>query len=296
MNDRDGTALLIGYGSIGQKRCRILRDFGWLVTVMESSGDRRLQAFADGFKDVWSAFPITWSGSVAFVCSPPKNHAEHAIACLEAGHHVFIEKPLAHTLADARRICDVANNRHVMVGCNYRFGNKLIMPRDAIRSLDIALEYDLAAARPNWRDTYVNDPVQGGIVLDSGVHAIDLARVMVGPIKLVYGYSVPSSLGGLYDNTAEITLLHANGILSRLHLSWTASKPVRKLVCETKTGQPWHLELWDGTDTMFECEMRAFLQAVKDDNQPPNGPEEAIETLRWCLAARKLVRKGSCSE
>jgi predicted dehydrogenase len=48
----------------------------------------------------------------------PDTHAQYAIRAIEAGAHVFVEKPLAQTVADAQRVVDVAkaHGRKVMVG------------------------------------------------------------------------------------------------------------------------------------------------------------------------------------
>lgn len=297
-------ALVIGYGSIGAKRARILHDFGWHVTIWEPDASRRLAARAHGFTNVRprgtqrGQVPVdaTRAGEadVVFVCTPPKDHALTAAVCLSVGCHVFIEKPIAHTVTDARLICKVAaaSDRHVMVGCNYRFWGGHKLKPETIHALDITMQYHLATVRPDWRDSYVNDPVQGGVVLDSGVHAIDLAAHLAGPIDAIANvYLGKLVIGALVEEDATIHLRHKNGVCSHLRLS-LARREARCLTIETKTGHRWHSELWDGTDGMFERETREFLRCVKNGKAPPNGPEEATETLRWCIEARDMVREG----
>lgn len=288
-------AILVGYGSIGAKRARILRGLGWDLMIWEPDKQLKRRAVLDGFTDVLqvkfpdmlSAIGLTRESTVAFICSPPKYHADHAIACLEAGCHVFIEKPIAHTMEDARRISEAANGRHVMVGCNYRYAN---LPgfAQSIRGLDILLKYDLPTARPNWRRSYVNDPSQGGLILDSGVHAIDLAQQLAGPIARIIGVEKPKDSRLGIEDAVQIVLQHTNKIMTRIHLDWTKKKAVRRVICEVND-QYWHVDLWDGTDAMFEREMKAFLEAIENDKAPPNGPEEATETLKWCLNARDML-------
>lgn len=289
-------ALLIGYGSIGAKRARILRDFGWELTIWEPQALRRLAARADGFTDV--APPQVWNrrpeADVAFVCSPPKYHANNVGFCLDHGSHVFIEKPIAHTLEDAKRICDAAaaSDRHVMVGCNYRFALEHPWQPNDIRCVQIELSYRIAEARPDWRNSYVNDLDQGGIVLDSGIHAIDLAAHLAGPIARIHHTAAhqPGKLGGLVEDVADIQLVHKNGIVTDIDLSWTSKRVQHEVRFLTKTGHRWLSNLWDGTDKMFERETREFLRCVQKGKAPPNGPEEATETLRWCIEARDMVR------
>lgn len=63
------------------------------------------------------------SADAAIVCSPSSLHAEHAIAALDAGLSVMIEKPLASSVAQAKTIIEAAkrNGRHVVVAENYRY-------------------------------------------------------------------------------------------------------------------------------------------------------------------------------
>jgi predicted dehydrogenase len=291
-------ALLIGYGSIGAKRARILRDFGWKVTIWEPDALRRLAARADGFTDVEPGGDATRVNGteVAFICSPPIYHADHAIACLQVAH-VFIEKPIAHTLQDAHKIMEAhdLSDKHLMVGCNYRFSSAIKIMPERLQALEITMAYHLPTDRPGWRENYVNDPAQGGVVLDSGVHAIDLARHLAGPIKKIHNAGGSRPPTGDVEHHACIWIEHQNGIRTTINLDWTTKKAVREVWFHTKTGHRWTSNLYDGTDAMFQREMRAFLRCVTRvpiSSSPPNPPEEATETLRWCIEARNMVRDG----
>lgn len=291
MNKR---ALVIGYGGIGAKRSRILRDLGWEVTIDEPDQTRRMVALADGFTDIRYGEPwlVNDRFDVAFVCSPPVYHARHAVVCLRVAH-VFIEKPIAHTMQDAQLICDAAadSDRQVMVGCNYRFSRPwptVLLPHVRI---EIVFAYDLSQARPDWLDSYVNDPVQGGVVLDSGIHAIDLAQdLKKGNIVAVeLAEAGPSLINAKVETSATFGLTHSSGVVSQIEVDWTG--PDRRTITFHSDGQYSRVPLWDETDGMWKRETRAFLDAVTSDQPPPNGPVHAMQTLRWCLVARDMVRK-----
>jgi predicted dehydrogenase len=292
-------ALLIGYGSIGQKRAHILRDFGWKVTIWEPDALRRLAARADGFTDVEPGGDATRVNGteVAFICSPPIYHADHAIACLQVAH-VFIEKPIAHTLEDAHKIMEAhdLSDKHVMVGCNYRFWNGLRFKPEQLDAIEISMRYHLPTVRPNWQESYVNDPVQGGVVLDSGSHAIDLAQWLAGQISRIEN-ACPGpfrkATTGVVEDDVMIFLQHRNGIRTGIGLDWTTKRAAHLVTFTTKVGHRWTSNLYNGTDAMFQREMRAFLRSVTRvpiSSSPPNPPEEATETLRWCIEARDMVR------
>jgi predicted dehydrogenase len=120
------------------------------------------------------------------VCVPPALHADVAIAALEAGKHVYLEKPLATTLEDGRRICEAwrRSGRVGMVGFNYRFNRQYrqaqihlasgrIGPAVAVRSV--------FAASPKWLPQWKRSlSTGGGALLDLASHEIDLVRFVLG--------------------------------------------------------------------------------------------------------------------
>lgn len=292
-------ALVIGYGSIGRRRCRILRDFGWQVTIWEPMTERWAAAFADGFEDCHPGGDGVRGepATVAFVCSPPALHFEHTAACLQLGLHVFIEKPIAHRIRQAEAIVSLARNagRLVFVGCNYRFG-AAVAPADPFRvhALELRMGYNLREARPGYRDAYVNDPDQGGVCLDSGAHAIDLARHWLGPVAAFHGARPvgPQRHGMATEESAEIWLVHQSEAMSRIYLDWWGPA-ARSSVATLRNGPRILQELWSGTDSMFEREMRYFLRAAAgktEDMRKWNAAADATETLRWCVYARNRIR------
>src|SRR5260370_37033216 len=65
------------------------------------------------------------------ICSPPHRHLDQAAAAVRRGWHVFVEKPLAHTLEGTAALVDEAARagRAVLVGCNLRFLPSLMLVR-----------------------------------------------------------------------------------------------------------------------------------------------------------------------
>lgn len=115
---------------------------------------------------------------------PPALHAEVALKALERGLHVYIEKPLAARLADARDVVAAWRQAGVvgMMGFNYRF-NPLVQtlrrhldagrvgPLTAVRSV-----FSLAAhALPEWQLSRAGG---GGVLLDLASHHVDLIRFL----------------------------------------------------------------------------------------------------------------------
>jgi predicted dehydrogenase len=117
---------------------------------------------------------------------PPALHADAAIAALHHGKHVYIEKPLATSLADAERVAAASRGTALvsMMGFNYRRNPIVIQAREAIAAGSLGAPLAMrtvfstpARAVPAWkqrRDT------GGGVLLDLAVHHIDLTRFLLG--------------------------------------------------------------------------------------------------------------------
>ena len=153
---------------------------------------------------------------VVDINAPSDAHKEIAIAAAEAGKHVFCEKPLALTLADAREMLQVAERAGVkhMVSFNYRFAPAVQLAKKLVADGRLGDIYHFRAwflqdwiIEPDfplvWR-LYKNVAGSGSHG-DLGAHLIDLAHFLVGDMTEVVGMSetfikerpLPSSMTGL---------------------------------------------------------------------------------------------------
>lgn len=126
-------------------------------------------------------------------------HAEIAMAALEAGKHVYLEKPLALTIADGEAIVRAANQsgRVLRVGFNRRFSPWLLPLRQLMKSPGrkaVTLRVNVGSLGDHWS----SDPAEGGRLLGEGVHFFDLASWLLGlePVSLqarFIGPAIPSN-------------------------------------------------------------------------------------------------------
>lgn len=126
------------------------------------------------------------------------NHAEIALYCIEAGINVIIEKPMAMSIADANKIIDLAEKKHVKVSACHqnRFNVAVQELRKAIESGRFGkISHGSIHVRWNrnkgyydqapWRGTWAQD---GGALMNQCIHGIDLLRWMMGDeVEEVYG-------------------------------------------------------------------------------------------------------------
>ncbi len=128
---------------------------------------------------------------------PNNIHAEPTIAAARAGKHVFCEKPLARTAAEAKTMLDAANAAGVkhMVAFNYRFVPAIRLAYELISSGKLGRIYHFRAVYlQEWIMPHYNtgmiwrtdkETAGSGALGDLGAHIIDLARFLCGEIKSV---------------------------------------------------------------------------------------------------------------
>ena len=129
--------LLVGLGRWGEKHLRVLGELGVTVWVADVSESRRRWAIEHGVAE--SRCVADYREALSHVdavdiVTPADSHLPIASACLEAGRHCFIEKPLATTVAEGRRIVERmdASRRIVQVGHIFRFHPVTATLREAL--------------------------------------------------------------------------------------------------------------------------------------------------------------------
>ena len=118
--------LLVGLGRWGEKHLRVLTQLGTTVWVADVASERRAWAIGQGVDraravaDFRDALPHV---EAVDIVTPADSHRPVAEACLGAGRHCFIEKPLTVSVADARAVAALAADRRrvVQVGHIFRF-------------------------------------------------------------------------------------------------------------------------------------------------------------------------------
>ena len=172
--------LLIGLGRWGEKHLRVLGEIGATVWAADVSAERRRWATAHGVapdhavEDYRDALDRV---EAVDVVTPADSHLAIAEACLRAGKHCFIEKPLTQTASEGRRLVAVARETgHVVqVGHIFRF-----------HPVTAALEAALAVGRIG-AVRYATGRFSGfkrprtdvGVFQTDGIHYVDLFRCLL---------------------------------------------------------------------------------------------------------------------
>lgn len=169
------------------------REEAWLKETAERFG---WESYETDYKKLLARDDI----DMVDITSPSNLHKEMAIAAAEAGKHIFCEKPLALSVADAREILAAVNKAGVkhQIGFNYRFCPAVALAKKMIDEGKLGEIYHFRGAflqdyliDPDYPKTWrLDKSVAGsGSHGDLGAHVIDTARYLVGDIARVMGMS-----------------------------------------------------------------------------------------------------------
>ena len=231
-------AVVIGYGYMGEIRRRNVEELESLV--LTGICDTHLSAeqidvdcpyFNDYRQAIERARP-----DVVFVCTPNRYSPDVCIYALEHGCHVFCEKPPGRNLADIQRII-AAEQAHpglkVMFGFNHRHHPAILEAKSIVdagrmgRIIWLRGVYGKSGGeRREFEQSWRNDPAisGGGILLDQGIHMLDLFRFFCGDFQEVRGLLSTQYWNVPVEDNAFVLLRNAQGHIAQLHSSATLWK------------------------------------------------------------------------
>ena len=172
-------------------------------------------------------------GAVA-ICTPSGNHADLAVAALDAGKHVVVEKPLDVTLDAAARVAEAQrrSDRTVTVISQHRFDPSSRVVHDSIQEGLLGQVTSGAASiawwrgqdyydSGGWRGTIALDG--GGAVINQGIHTVDLLLWLLGEAVEVFAWTGCLAHERIeVEDTAVATIRFATGALAAVHATTSA--------------------------------------------------------------------------
>lgn len=165
------------------------------------------------------------------ICAPSIQHEPLAIAALEAGKHVLVEKPLALTADGAARVIEAAEkaDRTLMVAMNNRYRPDVVALKPFLSGGELgeiffmkgaALNRKVRHVRPTWRHTPAM--AGGGALMDLGVQTLDLCLWLLDypPVRRVHAYGHTGE-GMEVEDSALVTLELGNGCIVYIEVTWS---------------------------------------------------------------------------
>jgi len=245
---------IIGFGRIGNEHA------AWLagasnaraVAVADATLARREKAAAAGLKAYERVHQLLNDSAVdaILVATPTSMHHEHALAAIQSGRHVMIEKPMALDAKSAQALADAASDRHVVISVfhNRRWDIDYLTVRQAIASGRFGKVINVESRlgqwsscvgpaareyRPNWRNEAA---FGGGGLFDWGSHFVDQLWQLMLPAKPLRVFA--QLRGNVWsrdcDDFARVCIDFDNGAVGMIEINTTTTRPLPR----------WHI---DGT-------------------------------------------------
>jgi len=250
--------------------------------------------------------------------TPNHVHLETTRAAARAGKHTFLDKPIAHTVADGRAIARACKEAGVVLSVGYQrrreshfrwirraidagtFG-KLVQAEGNI-SRDRVGQFELG----HWR--YQAEAMPGGVMLQIGIHYTDVLEYLLGPIRAVSARTAQLVLPGENPDVANLLLEHENGALSSVTASYASASEYYMMNIYGKEATAYYT-LFDGlrvlrrgekapqpvpcqkNDTLVE-ELEEFADAVRGSARPEVGGEMAVASLAVIRAGVRSAKEG----
>ena len=235
---------ILATGGIARLFTKDLLAAGHTVTAVGSRSAESARAFADEFgiataHGSYTALVADPDVDVVYVATPHNFHADNAIAALEAGKHVLVEKAFTINADQARRIADLARTSGLLVmeAMWTRFLPHMHFVRDVVRSGRIGEVRSVHAdhaqkltADPAHR---LNDPaLGGGALLDLGVYPLSFVHDILGPPDEVTAHATMRDTG--VDASVATIMGHRSGAVSTTYSTMETRGPNRAVVLGTE--------------------------------------------------------------
>lgn len=285
------------------------------------SAEKRAK-FADTYscKDYDSFEAVLADDAIDAIINTTPNHVhlETTAQAARAKKHVFLDKPIANTIDEAKRITQACRDEGVVLSVGYqrrreshfrwvaekiaegRFGKMVQAEANISRDREGKFE------EGHWR--YTAEGMPGGVMLQIGLHYIDVLLMLMGPVTEVQGASSQLVLPGDNPDVGSYLMKHENGAVSTLSTSYasagenyvmniygkqasayyTLDTGLRYLARGEDKSSPVRV---DKNDTLAE-QLDEFATCIRDGGTPEVGGDSATQSLAVVKAGLKSIAEG----
>ena len=291
----------------------------FLDTVVSANGSNaafigRKYGFANVGSDDLAALR-SGNANIAVIATRHNLHAAQVVAALQAGKHVFCEKPLCLTVPELDLIekqCAESPNQLFMIGFNRRFAPHIIKMKELLDSVDAPKSFIMTVNAGEIDPTHWTQDrnIGGGRIIGEACHFVDLLRFLAGAtIEEVQATTLgPHPALQVRDDKCTVTMRFANGSVGTIHYLANGNKAFPKERLEVfsggkiialdnflkMTGMGWStfksMRLLRQSKGADAC-VRAFVSAVEEGKSCPIPLNEVLEISRITLQiAAQLYR------
>jgi len=271
-----------------------------------------------GAKVVSSVNEVLDSSDAIYITTPNTKHVPVAIAAADAGKHVFCEKPLATTVADAKLVAEKANNAKgiFQVGHNRRFAPVYATLRQMLQETHKPHSAHIKMNRGELlKPVWTGDAnVTGGFLFETTIHMFDMTRFLFGEIESLWATGSTHEYSEVDD--FSVLLKFVNGLHATLassadaswlfpfervevfcHHSTLVTREMETLVCSTNiqghfTEQSMQQlpreEKWG-----YQQEDRAFIDSIVNNSPPLVTANDGLMSVKLVDAVYESLRTGA---
>lgn len=316
---------VVGLGSIGRRHVRVLYRYYPTIEIIAVRSGRGGTVPEDALVTRHVRTPVDaleHELAAAVVASPAPFHVDQALEFLRAGVPVLIEKPIAASYTDARRLMDEPSIDPLAlsisaVGYVLRHQPAFDFVRDTVKSGRLGA---LRSARviahsylPSWRpDQDYKESVSartdlGGGVLRELSHEVDYVLELLGrPINVIAWHGRRSDIEIDADDHGELMMKHAGDSLATISLDFATEAPPRRdfsatfskgalawdlvgnvVRIEAKAEEPIQRVFPVERDEMFAAQLKDFLEAIAERKTPKCTISDGVDTMAIIDAAER---------
>ncbi len=241
------------------------------------------------------------------VCTWSTNLAAEAMKALKAGKHVLVEKPMANSVNEAKRIVQLAKTKQrlLMVGFLMRFIPGLERIKQAVDKGEIGTVVYATARRVSQWPERIGDV---GVIKDLAVHDIDVTRYLFDDEPVEVFAKAGNFRHKKFEDHAQVLVTFKGGKTAFIEANWLTPYKIRKLIV---TGSEAIMTLnYITQEIMIETagqtlapryevkeplklELEHFAHSILDDKEPKITGVDGLKALQIAEAALKSSRTGT---
>ena len=318
---------VIGIGSMGYNHLRVYSEMGDVEVIGASDLNReRLQLAEDRFSvKTYTSYEDLFEKEkpeAVSITVPTSEHEKVARFALEKGAHVLVEKPIAATVEEGKRLIALATklDRQLMVGHIIRFNPAMQSLKARLENGDLGKIFQIFCRRAGPFPARIRDV---GVVVDLAPHDVDIMRFLIGMNPIRVFAETEQKIHTDHEDLLFGLLRFPEGITGALEINWLTPTKMRETLVLGEKGlfrvddlmQDLFFyentqavgELWspfrairgvsEGSMTRFpikrqeplKAELEAFINAIQEGHKMPVTGQDGLEALRLSLA---LVESG----
>jgi predicted dehydrogenase len=169
------------------------------------------------------------------ISAPTAAHEEIALKIIDAGIHIFVEKPLAHTYESAIKILEAAVAKNIIGGVGHieRYNSALQQARQRVLAGELGAIYQIATRRQGPFPARIADV---GVVKDLATHDIDLTSWITGKAYLQVSAYSAYKLGRQHEDLITVSGLLEDLIVVNHVVNWLSPLKERKIIITGESG------------------------------------------------------------